>query len=102
MIDLISKLDSNKVYILGAIVTNNEINQKYEWLSKYYPMIKKENIIFVACDSKTPLKLVALEEYIKKLGINKDDVVFIDDTHATIRTVEEAGIKAYHITSFVD
>lgn len=99
MVDLIKKLDSDKVYVLGAITTNHEVDEKYEWLQKYYPFIKRENIIFVA---DLELKLVALEEYTKKLGIQKEDVIFVDDKHSTIRKIEEAGFTSYHITSFME
>lgn len=98
MVELIKELDSDKVFILGAITTNHEIEEKYVWLEKYYPSIKRENIIFVA---ESSLKLIAIEQYAKKLNIKKGDVVFVDDKHATIREVEEAGYKAYHITSFM-
>ncbi len=99
MVHLIEKLDANKIFVLGVITTNHEIDEKYEWFAKYYPSIKKENIIFVADSS---LKLIALEQYAKKLNISKEDIVFIDDKHATIRQTEEAGFKSYHVTSFVE
>lgn len=99
MVHLIEKLDANKIFVLGVITTNHEIDEKYEWFAKYYPSIKRENIIFVADSS---LKLIALEQYAKKLNISKEDIVFIDDKHATIRQTEEAGFKSYHVTSFVE
>ena len=99
MMELVKKLDPSKVYILGAITTNHEINEKITWLSKYYPTIKPENIIFV---SSSTLKLIALEEYTKKLGITKKDIVFVDDKHITIRATEEAGFTSYHTTSFME
>lgn len=98
MVELIQNLDCEKVYILGAITTNHEMDEKYEWLRKYYPCIKKENIIFVADSS---LKLIALEQYTKKLKTEKSDIVFVDDKHETIRKTEEAGFTSYHITSFM-
>ncbi len=100
MVEFIQKLDLDKVYVLGAITTNHEINEKNIWLEKYYPFIKKENVIFVA-NASLNLKLVAIKEYQKKLNIKNEDIVFVDDTHAIIREIEEAGYTAYHITSFV-
>ena len=98
MVELVEKLDSDKVYVLGAITTNHEIDEKYVWLKNYYPTIKRENVIFVADAS---LKLVAINEYAKKYNMKKEDIVFVDDNHATLREVEAAGIKSYHITSFI-
>ena len=31
---IIKELDSDKVFVLGAVTTNNEIEQKYTWLKK--------------------------------------------------------------------
>lgn len=98
MVELIKELDHNKVFVLGAITTNHEIDEKYIWLNKHYPYIKRENVVFVANSS---LKLIAIEQYAKKLNIKKDDIVFVDDKHVTIRQVEESGYTAYHITSFM-
>ena len=48
MVELVEKLDSDKVFVLGAITSNHEIDEKYVWLKKHYPTIKRENIVFVA------------------------------------------------------
>ena len=61
--------------------------------------LKKDNIIFV---SKSEYKLIAIEQYAQKFKINKQDIVFIDDKHSTLRQIEEAGFIAYHITSFIE
>ncbi len=36
MQDIISKLDSDKIFVLGTSTTNNEINWKYKWLEENY------------------------------------------------------------------
>lgn len=99
MQNIVSKLQSEKVYILGTIVTNNEINQKYKWLSKNYPNIKKENIIFI---SSTMLKPDVILEYSKKLNISLKDIVFVDDRMDVLRKAETLGITAYHPSSFTE
>ncbi len=99
MQNIISQLDSDKVFILGTIVTNNEINQKYKWLEENYPNIKKENIIFI---SSTMMKPNVIIEYAKKLDINLQDTVFVDDRLDVLRKAEELGITAYHPSSFVE
>ena len=96
---IISKLDKDKVFILGTIVTNNEINQKYIWLKENYPNVKKENIIFI---SSTMLKPDVIMEYSKTYKINLEDVVFVDDRLDVLRKAEEMGITAYHPSSFTD
>ena len=44
---IIENLDSDKIFILGAVVTNNEIEQKYKLLNENYPKIKRENMFFI-------------------------------------------------------
>ena len=99
MQNIISQLNSDKVFVLGTIVTNNEINQKYKWLEENYPNIKKENTIFI---SSTMMKPNVIIEYAKKLDINLQDTVFIDDRLDVLRKAEELGITAYHTSSFVE
>ncbi len=99
MQSIISQLNSDKIFVLGTIVTNNEINQKYKWLEENYPNIKKENIIFI---SSTMIKPNVIIEYAKKLDINLQDTVFVDDRLDVLRKAEELGITAYHPSSFVE
>lgn len=99
MQNIIQKLDKDKIFVLGTIVTNNEINQKYVWLEKNYPNIKKENIIFI---SSTMLKPDVIIEYSLKYKIDLKDIVFVDDRLDVLRKAEEMGITAYHPSSFTD
>lgn len=99
MQNVISNLPPEKVFILGTIVTNNEINQKYKWIEENYPNIKKENIIFI---SSTMLKPDVIIEYAKKLNVNIKDTVFVDDRLDVLRKAEELGIVAYHPSSFTE
>lgn len=99
MQNIISKLNPEKIFVLGTIVTNNEINQKYKWIEENYSNIKKENIIFI---SSTMLKPEVIIEYAKKLNINIKDTVFVDDRLDVLRKAEELGITAYHPSSFME
>lgn len=96
---IVSNLDSNRVFVLGTIVTNNEIEQKYTWLKENYPNIKRENICFI---SSTMLKPDVILEYCKYLNIIKEEVVFVDDRLDVLRKAEELGITAYHPSSFIE
>ena len=96
---IVSNLDSNRVFVLGTTVTNNEVEQKYTWLKENYPNIKHENICFI---SSTMLKPEVILEYCKYLNINKEDVVFVDDRLDVLRKAEELGITAYHPSSFME
>ena len=96
---IVSNLESDKVFVLGTIVTNNEIEQKYTWLKENYPNIKRENICFI---SSTMLKPDVILEYFKYLNIIKEEVVFVDDRLDVLRKAEELGITAYHPSSFIE
>ncbi len=96
---VIENLDSNRIFILGAATTNNEIEQKYLWLKENYPNIKKENIFFI---SSTMLKPEVIVEYCKHYNVNLQDVAFVDDRLDVLRKAEEMGITAYHPSSFTN
>ena len=96
---IIENLDCDRVFILGAITTNNEMEQKYRWLNKYYPNIRKENIFFI---SSTLLKPEVLIEYSKHFNIPLSKMAFVDDRLDVLRKAEESGITAYHPSSFVE
>ena len=99
MQNIIYKLESDKVLILGTIVTNNEIDQKYPWLKEHYPNIKRENIYFI---SSTMLKPDVIIEWCKHFNVNLSDVAFVDDRLDVLRRAEEMGITAYHPSSFTE
>lgn len=99
MQNIISKLDSDKIFILGTVVCNNEVKQKYIWMERYYPNFKKENIIFI---SSTMLKPDVILEYSKQYNIDLNDIVFVDDRLDVLRKAEELGITSYHPSSFME
>lgn len=97
MQNIIENLHSDKIFILGTVTTNNEIEQKYKWLQENYPKIKKENIFFI---SSTMLKPEVIIEYSKHFNIPLDKLAFVDDRLDVLRKAEELGITAYHPSSF--
>ena len=96
---VVEKLESNKIFVLGAIATNNEIEQKYLWLKENYPKIRKENMFFIC---STMLKPEVIMECCKHFNIDIKDVAFIDDRLDVLRKAEELGICAYHPSSFTE
>ena len=99
MQSIIENLDSDKIFILGAVTTNTEIDQKYLWLNKYFPNIKRENIFFIC---STMLKPEVIVEYCKHYNLDIKNVVFVDDRIDVLRKAEEMGITAYHPSSFTE
>ena len=99
MQNIINDLDADKVFILGAVTTNNEVDQKYIWLKENYPSIKRENIYFI---NSTILKPDVIIEWCSHYGIDKKDVAFVDDRLDALRKAEELGITSYHPSSFME
>ena len=99
MQNIIKNLDSDKVFILGTVTTNNEIEQKYKWLQENYPNIKKENIFFIC---STMLKPEVIIEYSKHFNIPLSKMAFVDDRLDVLRKAEESGITTYHPSSFTE
>ncbi len=96
---VVEALDSNKILVLGTIVTNHEMEQKYLWLKENYPNIKKENIFFI---SSTMLKPEVIIQWCKHFKVDINEVAFVDDRIDVLRKAEEKGIKAYHPSSFME
>lgn len=96
---IIQNLDSNRIFILGALTTNNEMEQKYLWLKENYPNIKKDNIFFIC---STMLKPEVIIEVCKHYNLPLELAVFVDDRIDALRKAEEMGITAYHPSSFVE
>ncbi len=99
MNEYIKNLDPNRVFILGAICTGNEVFVKLKWLSKHFPTIKPENVTFISDASQ---KDECLEMYTKKLNCKPSDIVFVDDKHNSVYQAEDRGFNAFHISSFID
>ncbi len=96
---IVEKLDSDKIFILGTVTTNNEINQKYKWLSEHYPNIKRENIFFIC---STLLKPDVIIEYCNHYKIDIKQTVFVDDRIDVLRKAESLEITSYHPSSFTE
>jgi len=89
----------NNIFILGGILTKQEIDQKMKWFTINYPKLKPENVFFIA---PTLEKFEVLEEFCKHTGTKPKDVVLIDDDLNNLRLAEKHGFMAYHVTSLVD
>ena len=60
---IIQNLDSEKIFILGAITTNNELDQKYLWLKENYPNIKRKHIFFISSTMLKPEVIMGITAY---------------------------------------
>lgn len=89
--DLVNLIKDKEIYVVGIIETNKEIEQKNKWLEKNFPMIKKENCIFISSDYK---KSEVILEIINKYNYDKNKIIFIDDKSSHVKDVSSIGIRS--------
>jgi len=91
MQDLVESLNQNKIFVLGTIDTNNEINQKINWISLHFPKFKKENLIFISSEYTKADTMLC---YSSQLKIQPKQMVLIDDKLANL---DQAKIKGFGV-----
>ena len=96
VIKLLEKVNPKKIYVLGIIDTNNEIQQKYFWLEQHYPKIEDQNVIFVANNHQ---KVDVISEYQKKLNLKTSDIVFIDDKEKHLAPARLKGFECVDVNN---
>ncbi len=92
MLNLIQKL--NKKYILGIL--NNEVKEWNEYRIKKFKLKDYFKIIISSCDvgaAKPDSKIY--EILLKKLNMNSDEVIFIDNRIENLYPAEKIGIKTH-------
>ena len=95
-LDILSK--DKILYILSASPNSICNKEKIEWLKKYMPFIKEENIYFVG---NKEYKIVMLRHLIKKLNLENKDCTLIDDEHAIINDAIKLNINSIHPSKFL-
>lgn len=88
---------ARKHLILGHCHAQKEIDDKHIWLDKYFPQIQER---FLVADEVDKYQIIL--NYCKEHHIAIGDVIFVDDSHGIIKEAEKHGVKAYHISSFLD
>lgn len=89
--DFVNSLNNKKIYVVGIIECNKEVEQKKEWLKLHFPTIKEQNYIFISSDYK---KSEAISEIINKYNYDKNQILFIDDKLSHIEDVRRIGIRS--------
>lgn len=89
--NFVNILKDKNIYVVGIIESNKEIEQKNRWLERYFPMIKKENCIFISSDYK---KSEVILEIINKYNYDKNKMIFIDDKLSHVKDVSSIGIRS--------
>lgn len=110
VIDNIKKLqdiENLDLYILTLSKSNIIKEEKYIWLEKYLPFIKKENIIILVrendeynLDNRNYVKVNEMKKRLDKY----DYVMLLDDEHKILRTTQKEIGKdgeVFHISSAI-
>lgn len=97
--NFVNSLKNKKIYVVGIIESNTEIDQKKAWLKMNYPIIEEENYIFISSDYK---KSEAITEIINQYNYDKEKMIFIDDKRQHIDDVSKLGIKSILVQDIKD
>ena len=97
---LINKKDKNRIFVITKVDDIVEINQKKEYVNKYYGIIK-ENVYCVKDDSEKSIEIDKIKEKFKNL--DSKYFVMIDDTVEVLNdAMNNNKISTAHISTFID
>lgn len=91
-------LKGKKICILSASPNSLCNIDKIEWIKKYMPFIKEEDIYF--CGNKE-YKHVMLQQLMQKMNLKSNQVMAIDDDHNVLERYDPLEINAVHPSSFL-
>ncbi len=98
--EFISKLDTNKVYVLSRVLADKEKEDKDSFILRNYNILR-ENIMYVN-DYKDKLEALNL---VKKLNPDTDDehIIMVDDNVDEVLNyiMNNSGYTTVHISSFM-
>ena len=108
MIKIAKKLNKRKnltVGILSSCDFDSQVIEKKQWLKKYMPFIKEENISIIVWNNETytrETRRYAKGDFIKKIK-GYDQIFLIEDTHKNINATNEyLSTIAHHLSEFLD
>lgn len=99
MIDKLLNLQYNgaELRVLSAMPDNLCLNDKNEWLDKYFN-IEAKNRYFIG---NKRYKAIMLRNILKKESIHPSNVTMIDDDHTVLLDLQKIGINAIHTSQFL-
>ena len=85
-VNIVRKLiaDGNKVYILSKAARETAAQGKMDWLAKYIPEMKAENVIIIVGNGK-------------KVDYIREDGILVDDDEKNLRPWAKAGHATIHV-----
>ena len=107
VINLMNNLykDGLNIKVLSICKNNKVVEEKYDWIEKYVPFLKKENLIFISKGEHPGYESNELKSNYLKDKINKKHVtILIDDDSSIIKKVckENEDVKVFHVSSIIE
>ena len=96
--------DGMNVKVLSICKNNKIVEEKYEWIDKYVPFLKKEDLIFLSKEDNPGIESNELKSNYLKNNINKQHVnILIDDDSLIIKKVikDNTDVKVFHVSSII-
>ena len=97
--------DGMNVKVLSICRNNKIVDEKYDWIDKYVPFLKKDDLIFLSKEDNPGIESNELKSNYLKNNINKDHVnILIDDDSLIIKKVvkENEDVKVFHVSSIIE
>ena len=95
--NILNSIDTKLNVAISGIMYQAEDKVRYEWLRDHYKNITR--VIFLSKDCS---KVIAIQEFCEKAGIDLKDVIYIDDELYACTQAEMAGINSWHVSSLMD
>lgn len=86
------------LYILSAIPTSISLEEKNEWLDKYFSIVPKERRFYV---NQGKHKSEMLDDLRRKFKLSRNQVTLVDDYHNTLYDVLNRRMNPMHISEFL-
>ena len=104
---IVDSLNEDRVFVLSAVSSEKEIQEKRKWLLENYPTIPKSHQLFVMHDNAKQsgiLKAEAIRNWCKENKQNVENTILIEDSIDNIESVETSGIpiRCFHTSSLID
>jgi len=90
--------ETKRLYMLSASPNSICSDEKTEWIKKYMPFIKSENIYYVG---NKDFKSIMVKDLIKDLKLETRTCTLIDDEHQIIEKARKLGIHVMHPSKFL-
>lgn len=95
--NIVKSIDAKQQICITQYVLEEESTDKLSWIHEHFKKIHR-TILMCMEDAKA----IVLSSHCEREGIDKKDVIVIDDDVKTLEQLETAGFDAWHVSSLMD